>query len=455
MKAGSSSRKSLVAISLLWFGSLAGAGLAFITQVVLARELTPAGYGVFAAALATTTLLAPLAGFGVQGFWLKTFGEEGWGAVRLLTPSFRFVILSTAVTLLLLAGWAAWGPHDASFRWLLYWLLPVVAGHLFIELVSGKLQLEERYTALALWQLLPHLARLLLVLVVVFNATVQPGLDTIGAAYALGAITMMIAGFPQLQALAQGRFALKGHPKLDGTESMDPAMAPPLVRVSDIARQAWPFGLSGVFYLVYFQSAVILLKYLAGGEAAGIYSVAFTVMMAVYLFPGIIYQKFLLPKFHRWANHDRARFLEVYRVGNGSMLLLGVLTTIAMLLLVPWIVPLLFGKVYQEAVGLLAILVFCIPVRFLAISIGATLVTQEHMQRKIGYMGTVAVVNVLLNLLLIPHYGTQGAAVATQLSEITLLVLYLLGVRQHVFGSDAWRGWNIGVKKNSGASNHG
>jgi len=116
--------------------------------VVLARELTPSGYGVFAAALATTTVLGALAGFGVGGFWLKAFGAEGWGAVRWLTRSFRFVILSTTVTLLLLVAWAAFGPHDESFRWLLYWLLPVIVGYLFIELVSAKLQLEERYNAL-------------------------------------------------------------------------------------------------------------------------------------------------------------------------------------------------------------------------------------------------------------------------------------------------------------------
>lgn len=451
LKAGSSARKAISNISLLWFGSLVGAGLAFITQVVLARELTPAGYGVFAAALATVTLLAPLAGFGVQGFWLKVFGAEGWGAVRWLTASFRFVILSTAVALLLLAGWAAWGPHEASFRWLLCWLLPVVVGYLFIELVSSKLQLEERYNALALWQLLAHLARLLLVLVFIFKATGQLSLDTVAAAYALVALSMMIVGFAQLQAMAQGIFSLKGHPKPSGAESMVPAKALALVRVSGVARQAWPFGLDGIFYLVYFQSDVILLNYLAGYEAAGIYNVAFTVMIAVYLLPSVIYQKFLLPKFHRWAKHDSVRFLEVYRVGNGSMLLLGVLTTGVMLLLVPWIIPLLFGKAYQEAVGLLAILAFCTPVRFLATSVGATLVTQEHMRRKTGYMGIVAVVNVLLNLLLIPLYDAQGAAVATLLSEITLLALYLLAVRRHVFGSDAWSGWNIRVKENLGA----
>lgn len=442
MKTGFSVPKPLVAISLLWLGSLVGAGFAFITQVVLARELTPAGYGVFAAALATVTLLVPLAGFGVQGFWLKVFGAEGWGAMRWLTPSFRFVILSTAVALLLLAVWAAFGPHDASFRWLLYWLLPVVTGYLFIDLVAVKLQLEERYNALALWQLLPHLARLLLVLMVVFNATGQVDIYTITAAYALVALVMMITGFAQLQAMVQGRFTLKGHPKLGGAEGM----APSPVRVSDVAQQAWPFGLSGVFYFVYFQSGVILLKYLAGDEVAGIYNVAFTVMAAVYLLPNAIYQKFLLPKFHRWANHDRVRFLEMYRFGNGSMLLLGVLTAGAILLLGPWIIPLVFGEAYQEAVGLLVILAFCIPVHFLEVSVGATLVTKEHIRRRIGYMGIVAVINVLLNLLLIPLYGAQGASVSILLSEITLLSLFLLGVRKHVFGIDAWRGWNIRVK---------
>ena len=111
----------------------------FITNVVLARELTPSGYGVFAVALATITLLVPLAGFSVQGFWLKVFGAEGWGALRWLTQSFCFIILSTMLTLLLLALWAAFGPQDESFRWLLYWLLPVVVGYVGLCLDFAKM----------------------------------------------------------------------------------------------------------------------------------------------------------------------------------------------------------------------------------------------------------------------------------------------------------------------------
>ena len=450
MKISSTVRKALAAISFLWLGSLAGAGLVLITNVVLARELTPSGYGVFSAALATITLLVPLAGFGVRGFWLKVFGAEGWGAVRWLTRSFRFIILSTTVTLLLLAAWAAFGPHDSSFRWLLYWLLPVIIGYSFIELVSAKLQLEERYNALALWRMMPQLVRLLLVLLVVSGATGQVNSETIAIVYAAVAFVMVNAGFVQLRSMAQGHFALKGHLMPSDAENIFQAKVTSTVRVSDVARQTWFFALTSLFYLVYFQSPIILLKYLASDQAAGIYNVAVTIMAAVYLLPAAIYQQYLLPKFHRWANYNRSRFLEVYRAGNGGMLLLGVFASGAILLLTPWVIPLLFGKVYQEAVSLLAILALCAPVRFLAISIGATFVTQEHMKLKVLYMGMAAVINVLLNILTIPVYGAQGAAVSTLFSEIILLILFLLAVRKHVFGSDAWRGWSLRLKTSAG-----
>ena len=441
LKADFRLQKALGAVSVLWFASLVSAGLAFLTQVVLARELTPAGYGMFAAALATVTLLAPMSGFGVSAFWLKVFGAEGWSAMRWLPASFRFAGLSTTGALLLLVAWTAWGPHGALTRQLLYWLLPVTASYLFIRLVGVKLQLEERYGALAVWQLLPNLARLLLVLLV-FTIIAQASLDIIAAIYALIALAIMIAGFVQVRAMSQGAFTLKGHAKSTVAEVERLAIAA-RVRLSDVTREAWPFGLGGMFHLVYFQSDIILLKYLKGNEVAGIYNVAFIVMVAVYLLPSAIFQKFLLPKVHRWANHDRAQFIQVYRFGNGVMLLLGGITTIAILLLGPWLIPLLFGTAYREASGLLAILAFCAPMRFLASSVGATLVTQEHMRRKTVYMGAVAVVNVLLNLLLIPVFAAKGAAIATLLSEITLLALYLIAVRRHVFGREAWRGWTL------------
>src|SRR5690554_4522989 len=148
-------RNAVRAISFLWLGSLAGAGCAFLTQVVLARVLGPNTFGIFASALATVTLLVPLAGFGVAPFWLKVFGEEGWQARRWWPGSFRFVCVSTLVVLISLALWAGFGPHDDAMSLSLWLLLAYVMGQVVVELVSSKLQLEEKYIRLAIWQFSP------------------------------------------------------------------------------------------------------------------------------------------------------------------------------------------------------------------------------------------------------------------------------------------------------------
>jgi len=181
-------KATLKAVSFLWLGSLTGAGFAFLTRVLLARELGKADFGIFAAALSTVTLLSPLAGFGVQGFWLKIFGQEGAHAVRWLPGSFRFVKLSTGFVVLTLCGWAMWGPHDPITSIILLILSLYIPGQLAIDLVSGKLQLEERYISLALWQLLPHLARMLLVGGV---ALVNSRLKINAVAYSYSAVAMV------------------------------------------------------------------------------------------------------------------------------------------------------------------------------------------------------------------------------------------------------------------------
>jgi len=227
--------------------------------------------------------------------------------------------------------------------------------------------------------------------------------------------------------MLNGNFDLQGHlkPIVQSDEWMPD--------VKTVISHSWPFGLAGLFHLVYFQSDIILVQYITGLEAAGVYNVAFTIMVAVLLFPGIIYQKFLLPKMHRWANHDRERFYQVYKQGNVIMLVLGLVAMLFIWTLGPWVVSLLFGEVYQEAIGLLMILGVSFPILFVASSIGATLVTQSHMKSKVKLMGLVAILNIVLNLVLIPDFGAEGAAIATVISNFVLLVVFYITAQKLVF----------------------
>src|SRR3546814_20314823 len=76
-KISSSHFRTAGAVSILWLGSLAGAGCAFLVQLLLARQLTAAEFGTFAATLNMVTLVSPLASFGLGALWLRIFGEEG------------------------------------------------------------------------------------------------------------------------------------------------------------------------------------------------------------------------------------------------------------------------------------------------------------------------------------------------------------------------------------------
>jgi len=422
-----SKKQSVKTISLLWLGSILGAGCAFLTQVLLARELGPAAFGVFAAALGMVILVAPLASFGVGGFWLKAFGKEGWQAIRWLRGSLKYTLLTTCVVMVALLSWAEFGPHDATMQGLLAVLSFYLLGQIAVELVSAKLQLEERYLALALWQFLPHLLRLSLVAMLALLMIDLMTLNNIAISYAVISFGVFIAGVFFMWRMSSGHFALKGHAEVRKDSITSDTS------IEQVAAQSWPFGLAGVFYLIYFQSDIILLKYLKGDEAAGIYNVAFVIMAAVYMLPSVIYQKFLLPKIHRWANHDRDTFYKVFRTGNWVMLVLGILAMLAIWLLASWGVKTLFGNSYIGAILPLSILALAIPIRFIATNVGSTLVTQEHMRRKVWFMGVTALINIILNMMLIPQHGVLGAAVATVISDVFLLGMYANSVKRHVF----------------------
>ena len=421
------SKQAIKTISLLWIGSLLGAGCAFLVQIILARHLGPLEFGNFSAAFATVILLTPLAGFGISQYWLKVFGEEGWEAIRWFPSSFYFVIVSTLSVFIILIVWSFMGPHDKSMKIIFFSLSFYVFGQVVIELVGSKLQLEEHYNHLAFWQFSPHLIRLILISILAFLLKEFFNGERVALIYASVSIFFGILGSIYLWHMSKGDFALKGH--LIEKRIIET----PMPTLKTLILQVWPFGLAGLFHFIYFQSDIILVKYITGGEAAGIYNVAFTIMAGVLIFPGIVYQKFLLPKMHRWAHHDRKRFYHVYRQGNIIMLLLGTVAMVLIWMIMPWGIPFLFGDIYQDAVSLLIVLSISIPVLFLASSVGATLVTQEHMKRKVKYMGTVALINIMLNIILIPPFGAYGAAVATVLSNMILLSIYYIAAKKIVF----------------------
>jgi O-antigen/teichoic acid export membrane protein len=415
------------AVSLLWVASLTGAGLAFFTQVILARQLSAELYGMFSSAWALVLMVAPLAGFGAAQTVVRIYGQEGAYGARWLTSLLKYVVASSLVMMFVSSmGFLFFLENGAELN-VAFLLLPCAMAQLGIELLSAKFQLKEQYSFLALWQFAPHALRFICV-ALLYSVGTAGHLYVIAIVYCvIGVLTFMASMW-----LCDIKKALPSHRGFNeaGLQVSQALNAP---TVYNFLILAWPYGFASFFFLLYFQSAVIVVRIFEGLESAGSYNVALVVMTAIYLLPTTIYQKFLAPKINRWAWHDFESLKAVYSLGSVGMLSVGVLAMGLLLLLGDDLVGLMFGFKYHAAGSILAILAYSVPVRFLATSVGSVLVSTMNMRRKALCMSIAAGLNIALGVLFVFYWGACGGAYAMLVSEVALLLMYWHCARSYVF----------------------
>lgn len=173
----------------------------------------------------------------------KSLRAAGLEAVRWLRGSFKFTVATTLLVLAVLFAWAVLGPHDAATSGLLMVLSVYLLGQIMIDMVNAKLHLEERYIGLAMWQLLPHLLRLLLVAMLAFMMVELMTLHSVAYAYALISVGVFAIGTFLMWRMYCGHLTLQGH----GDASVIASQLTQPASMGQVAAQSWPFGLSGVF----------------------------------------------------------------------------------------------------------------------------------------------------------------------------------------------------------------
>jgi O-antigen/teichoic acid export membrane protein len=212
---------------------------------------------------------------------------------------------------------------------------------------------------------------------------------------------------------------------------------------------AAPFVLMTTFYLTYSQGIVAIVERLLGPEDAAIYNVAFLVLSAIYLAPGVIYTKFLASKIFRWWAQDRPMFVATLHVGVAAQLILGTISMIVVLIAAPAVIPFVFGARYAVAVPVITVLAPAIPIRFVQHSYASAFYSEQHMWRKVGYMGMAAGLSLCLNALLTARLGLTGAAISAVVAELSLLLLFFWGTARYVDGVDVWATFNLRVLRQS------
>ncbi|RAS84339.1 hypothetical protein A3863_24370 [Priestia endophytica] len=417
--------KNVTQVSLLWLSQIGASISAFFTQLLLVRILTTAEYGAYATAFTFTGIIASLSGFGVGTYWLRIFGKEGWVGFRWIKNTLLLATYSIILSFIIVVSITLLINISVATKILLLFFSSIVISQGLATLAFAIYQLEGKYNKLSLFQFLTHGLRLFVVVILYF---LGESLIMVGIGYVVASLLLAIFYIPTIFRMYKGKIELKGH-KQPVNFNNSIINQPDL---KDTFKNTLPFCLAGVFYLIYYQSNIFLLNMLVGEKASGIYNIAFTVLTVVFLFPSAIYQGFLLPKIHRWAEHDKSKITTIYNLGGKSITLFGVLLMIMLSGTALWIIPLLFGRDFLLSGYLLIILSISIPIRLLGNNLGSILVTENNMMKKVYYQGIGAIFNICANLIFIHFYGIYGAALSTVLTELVVTTLFLWGVNKHI-----------------------
>lgn len=182
-----------------------------------------------------------------------------------------------------------------------------------------------------------------------------------------------------------------------------------------LLRECWPLVFAGLSVMLYMKVDVVMLGRMSGDAAAGVYSAATRLTEGFYFIPMIIASS-IMPMLVR----AREAGMENYMRGLSRLYLvmvrISLAITLPLALSAPALIGLLYGEGYAESSGVLRIHVWASVAVFLGVA-SSQFLNLEGLQKLSLYRTLVGlVINIVLNLLLIPARGAEGAAIATLVS---------------------------------------
>ena len=196
-----------------------------------------------------------------------------------------------------------------------------------------------------------------------------------------------------------------------------------------LLRNSWPLILSGVIISVYMKIDQVMIKEMMSVEAVGQYAAAVRLSEAWY-FISMIIATSLYPAIINAKKSSENLYYERLQKLYNLMVWMAIAIAIPMTFLSDWIVEMLYGNQYNQAGSVLMIHIWAGISVFFGVASSKWLLTENLQKYRLHIDGFGAVVNILLNLWLIPIFGVVGAALATLLSYFLATVIIFSSIKK-------------------------
>jgi PST family polysaccharide transporter len=364
--------------------------------VWMARYLGPEQFGLLNYVTAFVALFAFLPYLGLDGLVTRHLVEEPERRHELLGTTFFLRLAAGAAATALVAVIAFARPgEDMRTRWM---LVIIAAGMLFDAFTTVDFwfqsRVESRYAVQAR------------TVAAIISAVVRVGLIVAKAPLVTFAVAATLQQAVQAVAMVM---AYRGQ----GHSLADWKMAPERART--LLRRSWPLILSSAGSLIYFKIDQVMLGEMAGAREVGTYAVAARMSEVWYFIPTTIGAS-LLPMMVNSKRDGEETYRKRLQWMYSVMAWMGIALAVVVSLTAAPVMDFLYGARYAGADRILQIHIWSCPGMFMGAILSRWLVVEDLLTFSLTRNLVGAVVNVVLNIFLIPRYGAVGASFATFVS---------------------------------------
>lgn len=382
-------------------GKFIGAGTAFVVAFLLARRLGAEGYGDFTK---ITTFVAPfflVADFGLNAIFLqKKESSSWWSHLVGLRLAISFILIFFALALLALLPQGTTQGYTGFVRLGIILFTPTILFQALVTTANAVFQKALRYDLATVAIAAGSVATILLML---------PG--TAGVWSAILAVLVGTAVTAIVSFVLARRFT-----KLTGvaltTESLRHLFFP-----------AIPLGATLLFNLVYFRADSFILTLVRSTGEVGIYGLAYKVfelpLVVPMFFMNAIYP-LMLQEISDKKEAISKRFMAIFKRSLFFLFLISFLLSLLTFVAAPFLA--FIKSDFAASAPALRVLSLGLPFFFLTSLTMWTLIALKKQWTLAVIYGASMLLNILLNLWLIPLYGYMAAAWVTVGSEALVLV---------------------------------
>lgn len=192
--------------------------------------------------------------------------------------------------------------------------------------------------------------------------------------------------------------------------------------------------ISTISVSLFTQCDVILLEKMVGSSDAGAFSAALRISAIWFMCAGLVANAFFpkIVQLQKKENNDDFIFLEWI---CGVVSVLAIYVSIIMTFISPFILKLLYGDGMEKSSIILSIHIWTSLFIFLGAFSSKWLYAKGWIALDIYKTVLAAIVNITLNLLIIPKYGAVGAAIVSMLSYFiaNFIFFYMVGKTRSLF----------------------